>query len=525
MMNDKHKVFPWMMKTNTLINTMCGLLILAACNMACSPEDDRLPGNSVNPESPEASSPSPIGFSTDASGTRGTGYGPTVLPEAIGVYASQTHGEFDGSSAMMNFMQNQKVEHDAEKNTWSYKPVKFWPWSPADKVSFFAYAPYNATGLKLPEKTVTGYPKLTYTVPATEKEQTDLLVATPIMERNSGDINFSLKHALTKVNFGVKSDSTITVKDLKLTGVAQTGIVAYDGTTKGFNWSGFSGSTVYQASIAATGISIPANGTDATPITSFFLLPDKGDSKFDITYVLNGRDVTETDLTLPETPTTWIAEGTVNYTVTINTKLAAGDILCVDGDGNWYTVKTRNLTETDKTNAIAVVCYVGIHEIGGWRDSPDNYPTINEIHGYAIALKEAHNDAIIWGTSDADIATSVGDANLHVAVGFKNTEYMKEKTETVTEDNWPAFYYTIHYPVSVPNNTSGWYLPGVGEWDTIQSVSTVQNSLVMVGEGFKDSYWTSTEYHPLVYAYNYNKGTVELGSKARYCYVRTWIVF
>ena len=124
MMNDKHKVFPWMMKTNTLINTMCGLLILAACNMACSPEDDRLPGNSGNPE---ASSPSPIGFSTDASGTRGTGYGPTVLPEAIGVYASQTHGEFDGSSAMMNFMQNQKVEHDAEKNTWSYKPVKFWP--------------------------------------------------------------------------------------------------------------------------------------------------------------------------------------------------------------------------------------------------------------------------------------------------------------------------------------------------------------------------------------------------------------
>lgn len=40
-----------------------------------------------------------------------------------------------------NFMYNQKLEYQSDK--WTYSPIKYWPGSQRDKVSFFAYAPYN----------------------------------------------------------------------------------------------------------------------------------------------------------------------------------------------------------------------------------------------------------------------------------------------------------------------------------------------------------------------------------------------
>lgn len=518
MMNDKHKVFPWMMKTNTLINTMCGLLILAACNMACSPEDDRLPGNSGNPESPEASSPSPIGFSTDASDTRGTGYGPTVLPEAIGVYASQTHGEFDGSSAMINFMQNQKVEHDAEKNTWSYKPVKFWPEEPTDKLSFFAYAPYNATGLSsFPESTTTGYPKLNYLVTGEEASQTDLLVAPPVLNRTSGDIKFSLKHALVKVKFGLKSNEDITVKSLKLTGVKDRGTLAFDDTEKGFNWSGIIGNTAWKASIAEAGITIPANQETAIPVTSFFMLPDKTTTKFDINYLFGVCNATQTGLSLPESPTTWTAGGVVDYTIGLSIPpdnyngVAVGDILCAK-HGSGYTVKPSDITEEDKANAVGVVFKVG----PGEGDSADNYPYLSTIHGYAIALEYANEEKRTkWGTDNyLIVGTSESTSDF---LGYSNTEKIK-KMSLYNSTNFPACYYATNYPVNnIPGRSSGWYLPSAGQWVTLaESLSILNNSITIVGGKSaiptNNGAWSSTEFR-------YVEGGVEGGVDIADAYV------
>ena len=538
MMNDKHKVFPWMMKTNTLINTMCGLLILAACNMACSPEDDRLPGNSGNPESPEASSPSPIGFSTDASDTRGTGYGPTVLPEAIGVYASQTHGEFDGSSAMMNFMQNQKVEHNAEKNTWSYKPVKFWPEEPTDKLSFFAYAPYNATGLSsFPESTTTGYPKLNYVVTGEEASQTDLLVAPPVLNRTSGDIKFSLKHALVKVKFGLKSNEDITVKSLKLTGVKDRGTLAFDDTEKGFNWSGIIGNTTWKASIAEAGIAIPANQETAIPVTSFFMLPDKTTTKFDINYLFGVCNATQTGLSLPESPTTWTAGGVVDYTIGLSIPpdnyngVAVGDILCAK-HGSGYTVKPSDITEEDKANAVGVVFKVG----PGEGDSADNYPYLSTIHGYAIALEYANEEKRTkWGT---DIYLIVGTSeSTSDFLGYSNTEKIK-KMSLYDSTNFAVCYYATNYPVNnIPGRSSGWYLPSAGQWVTLaESLSILNNSITIVGGKSaiptSSGAWSSTEFRYVeggvdiadVYIMFPNL-TIDIVLKTNSRYVRSCITF
>lgn len=104
----------------------------------------------------------------------------------MGVFAYFTHGDFEESSSTPGFMYNQLVSKQMGGN-WTYSPVKYWPNNLNDKVSFFAYAPHNATGVTLCSNTNIGYPYLTYTVPAAEANQTDLLVSVPLlnkMERN-----------------------------------------------------------------------------------------------------------------------------------------------------------------------------------------------------------------------------------------------------------------------------------------------------------------------------------------------------
>ena len=84
-------------------------------------------------------------------------------------------------------MYNQKVAYSASE--WGYTPVKYWPNTEGDKISFFAYAPYvdeSAAGGSTPSfqgNTVAGFPKLTYTVPTAEADQIDLLASVPLMKR------------------------------------------------------------------------------------------------------------------------------------------------------------------------------------------------------------------------------------------------------------------------------------------------------------------------------------------------------
>ena len=42
-----------------------------------------------------------------------------------------------------NFMYNEEVTSLDQGSTWGYSPVKYWPNDPGDKLTFFAYAPYD----------------------------------------------------------------------------------------------------------------------------------------------------------------------------------------------------------------------------------------------------------------------------------------------------------------------------------------------------------------------------------------------
>lgn len=124
-----------------------------------------------------------------------------------------------------NFMYNQEVTWQAtgdEDGSWAYTPVKYWPNTFGDKVSFFAYAPY--TDVNDPETGTTGneyniisftgnndanagYPKVTFKVHPDVKQQVDLLynkgnLAQNITKQSINEkIRFEFDHALARVGF------------------------------------------------------------------------------------------------------------------------------------------------------------------------------------------------------------------------------------------------------------------------------------------------------------------------------------
>lgn len=67
----------------------------------------------------------------------------------FGYYTS--NGEYDVNNSTPNFMYNQKVTYSSSAAAWTYEPVKYWPnefgdaavSDDLDKLSFFAYAPYQ----------------------------------------------------------------------------------------------------------------------------------------------------------------------------------------------------------------------------------------------------------------------------------------------------------------------------------------------------------------------------------------------
>lgn len=127
--------------------------------------------------------------------------------QGFGVYAYYT-GQTPWANANMtapNFMNNTKVTYDETANggkgAWTYSPIKYWPNNKNDKVSFFAYAPYD-----LKSELKGGATSITYTVPQKVKEHIDLTwnnSATTDLTKQAidGVVEFKFQHALAKIGF------------------------------------------------------------------------------------------------------------------------------------------------------------------------------------------------------------------------------------------------------------------------------------------------------------------------------------
>lgn len=207
---------------------------------------------------------------------------------------------------------------------------------------------------------------------------------------------------------------------------------------------------------------------------------------------------------------------------------AEGDYLLSDGS---VLDKGSILTQKAASQVVGIVFYVGHHDSDG-SDYTDTGIGQKKCHGYAVSLTFANNgdhDKLAWekgpnGESEREVGTTntLTDWN-----GYSNQQKFHEfirknpswnmknfpaafacetyGKRTVDRDGNPTTAYDWQKPLAAPSNTSGWFMPSVGQLlDLLEcpfltkSMSAVKNSLPD-DCGYKDyigwleakSYWES----------------------------------
>lgn len=141
----------------------------------------------------------------------------------IGVFAfyqkAKSNGnrnDFNGNYVEPDYFYNQKVERFSANGTiydFIYSPYKYWPNNTNDQLSFFAYAPYDSTlaweDLKLNSNLKGTKVSRHYTLPTSSEDQTDLLWANPVLNRQtpgaSGQtVNFDFRHICARLGVSCK---------------------------------------------------------------------------------------------------------------------------------------------------------------------------------------------------------------------------------------------------------------------------------------------------------------------------------
>lgn len=283
------------------------LSLLLTLAVGCKREaDDDMPGQT------------PVAFAARLDGEEATRAGVIDNDKlaSMGVFASYTGQSDWTTSSTSNFMYNQPVEKSPD--TWTYTPMKYWPNTEGDKLSFFAYAPHadNMAGLTTDgynSSNATGYPTFRYEPPVDITKQTDLLFAPPLLNKTKGsELSFTMGHVLTHVLFKVKSTSNMTVSKLTVNKGAQLGYLSYDAS--GYSWTSINGN---QAFSYAKSTDVPEN--TLTDICESFLLPRNAES-VTLTFTEDGSNTEQTEtIALPSSPV-WAMNKTVAYTIGVENK-------------------------------------------------------------------------------------------------------------------------------------------------------------------------------------------------------------
>lgn len=153
--------------------------------------------------------------------TKGGGFG------ILAYYTGQEAWTTNTANHKPNFMYNQQVKWGS---SWEYAPLKYWPNTAGDKITFFAYGPYDNTsidnGIELSGNTAGDYPTLTFTVKGTETSAEEVTVSNDSKKANSmidlvvadledkekttENIKFQFAHILSRANFQARLDKNLT---------------------------------------------------------------------------------------------------------------------------------------------------------------------------------------------------------------------------------------------------------------------------------------------------------------------------
>ena len=285
----------------TCLGAALTVLLVAACSSDDGPATEEPAAVNFSATVPAIQTRSIV---SDNAGLQGVGFG------VFAYYTGSSAWATAGTTATPNFMYNQQVqwsEVSPPTYAWTYTPVKFWPNDnqPADDtgatgsqehnyVSFFAYAPYNGTGLTLSGNDATGAPTIGYTwVNSTDPaSQADLLYATPVTDcyktmtegygTVSGRVPFVFHHALAAIEFKVRrkeaSGDQIFLQSLSLNASADATAASSSQATLNtggtFNlgtsaWASFStGTPVINYSSSNINTDLISTGTGVTATTN-----------------------------------------------------------------------------------------------------------------------------------------------------------------------------------------------------------------------------------------------------------------
>lgn len=471
-----------------------------------------------------------IGFATSLPETRGELNFSSDDFGSMGVFAFYTQDDWsDDTAPAPNVMFNQLVEKMG--TGWSYAPMKYWPENANDRLSFFAYAPYNAQGLTTSPADQPGCPQLFYTVPVKEKQQPDLLVADPQMNLTlqDGQVPFSMRHALTKVGIHVQNTSAFKVLRLSVSSLS-SGCLTY--TNNGFGWSLDAGSEQHFEALLDTELQAQSGNRK---MATYYLLPiEEGDASVSLTYQYLSAKNTWEEVTLSKTlPTAeksaWMAGSAISYTIMLaqdeweglkielesmwtgtekdiqlfnKTDLKPGDYYyndgsCMDGglrkiEDGVYTFESVLPGKGETTfyppypssgkKCIGVLFYTGT---GPGDDSPD-------IRAYVVALGET-SVAFFAKKTQSDYpsgaSTDISDYR-----GYQNTGRFLPDIS-----NYPLAKSLKEYlPIDDSGNSSRWFIPSYAQMQCIwDSRSTYLNEALnrAGGTAFSEAaaLWTSTE--------------------------------
>lgn len=299
--------------------------LLCACVSDDSPAD-----------MPQQKTPIDFGTAVDQPVSR-TGETTTDNLSSIGVYAYFTGSNNFTDSDTPNFMCNQEVSRSNNRSPWTYSPVKYWPNNQTDKLSFFAYGPYNAKGLVVSSATQSGLPTIEYTIQAKENDQSDLVIATPVKNRmyvpNSGQVSFGMNHVLTRVD--IYATNVDKVADMQITKFSLSSLLDAKRTLDdNSSWKILSAGTGVLTKVycepAKLPCSVPASG-EKMRVACFFLMPISGlgyNPIFSITYTSKGSasygeapvQTVELKAQKVPSPTTWIDGAHLSYNFQLEKK-------------------------------------------------------------------------------------------------------------------------------------------------------------------------------------------------------------
>jgi hypothetical protein len=273
----------------------------------------------------------PVAFGNSVSETKASEIATTATMSTMGIMGyysgSNTYSSSSVSGDTPNYMFDQLVSKSS--GTWGYSPLKYWPATANNYLTFFAYSPHStaASGITTSGNTNKGYPYIDFTVQGAPADQIDFLVSAPKTNLDIDDassaIEFDMKHSLSKIKF---ASNEIYIVSITIDGIKNSGRVSYDASGN-IIWSNQSGNATYSISSPLVGDGGYKNTFhfqgltytgESTTAGTMLLIPQTIASDIPVTVVYRkgyGALQTETQTTKIPAGTLWGIGQSYKYTI------------------------------------------------------------------------------------------------------------------------------------------------------------------------------------------------------------------